>query len=64
MIVVPVLITNCQFSEYLNTGPNIAQIITEANAIIIAGMLPVALVTWAAQYLPCLAKFATSPYLY
>src|ERR1700712_5458252 len=43
-MVVPVLITNCQVSEYLKTGPVTAQMITVAAAIIKAAELPVAFV--------------------
>ena len=49
MIVVPVLITNCQVSENLKTGPDNAQIIITKKAIMNAHGLPVALVTFAAN---------------
>jgi hypothetical protein len=41
-MVVPVLITSCQVSEYLNTGPVTAQITTIRRAMINAAELPVA----------------------
>ncbi|MCY1558555.1 hypothetical protein D9M68_955020 [compost metagenome] len=50
MIVVPVLITNCQVSEYLKTGPDIAHINTTAAAAIKAGELPVNLVAALANF--------------
>lgn len=43
-MVVPVLITSCQVSEYLNTGPVTAQIIIVTVAMINAAELPVAAV--------------------
>ena len=43
-MVVPVLITSCQVSEYLNTGPVTAQTNTTVNAVIKAAELPVACV--------------------
>lgn len=42
-MVVPVLITNCQTSEYLNTGPVIPQMMMITNAIMNAVALPVVL---------------------
>jgi hypothetical protein len=45
MIVVPVLITNCQVSEKPKNGPEIAQTNTIPNAIVKAGVEPVALHT-------------------
>ena len=41
MIVVPVFMTSCQVSEYLNIGPVIPQITTTAKAIPKADELPV-----------------------
>src|ERR1700749_5009249 len=54
IMVVPVLIINCQVSEYLNTGPVTPHIIITAIAVINAAELPVALV---AQLENCSNKF-------
>lgn len=45
MMVVPVLITSCQVSEYLKIGPQMAQIITIDAAMINAPEVPVRCVT-------------------
>lgn len=50
MMVVPVLITSCQESEYLKIGPVMAQIMITAKAIRKAQGLPVALVVLAANF--------------
>lgn len=44
-MVVPVLMTNCQVSENLKTGPDTSQVTIIKKAIIKAAVLPVALVT-------------------
>jgi len=45
MIVVPVLMTSCQVSEYLKNGPVISQMIMEVQASTKAQELPVHAVT-------------------
>jgi len=50
MIVVPVLITNCQVSEYLKNGPETAQIITMETAVRKAKELPVNFVAQFANF--------------
>jgi len=49
-MVVPVLITSCQVSEYLNTGPLMPHIIITAKAIPNAGELPVQQVIFVAIF--------------
>lgn len=44
-MVVPVLMTSCQFSEKWNKGPVIAQASTMSSAIMKAAVLPAASVT-------------------
>lgn len=56
-IVVPVLITNCQVSEKLKTGPVIPQITTMAMAVINEYALPVAFVTIVEKRLKKWEKF-------
>ncbi len=49
-MVVPVLITSCQVSEYPKTGPVASHTTTITSAIKNAGVLPVALVTADADF--------------
>lgn len=48
-MVVPVLITSCQVSEYSNIGPHAAHKTTMDAAMRNAGELPVQLVIWFAK---------------
>src|SRR6476659_321009 len=58
MIVVPVLMTSCHVSEYLNIGPVRAQMMITRNAIISAAGRPVALVTLVEKVLYRRAHFS------